>query len=36
MKDCKVNVLGITYKIRFRNENEDETTRIVWLLRLFK
>lgn len=24
MKDCKVNVLGITYKIRFRHENEDE------------
>ena len=24
MKDCKVNVLGTTYKIRFRHENEDE------------
>lgn len=24
MKDCKANVLGTTYKIRFRHENEDE------------
>ena len=24
MKDCKVNVLGTTYKIRFRHESEDE------------
>lgn len=24
MKDCKAKILGTTYKIRFRHENEDE------------
>lgn len=24
MKDCEVKILGTTYKIRFRHENEDE------------